>query len=37
MAQNGPLWRFVRGSMSLINLFPPIGDLTVRLPVAAEA
>ena len=34
MAQNGPLWRFVRGSMSLINLFPPIGDLTVRMCVS---
>lgn len=27
------MWRFVRGSMSLLSVFPPIGDGTVSFRV----
>lgn len=27
--KDGPMWRFVRASMSILNYFPPIGDSSV--------
>ncbi|CBK23714.2 uncharacterized protein [Blastocystis hominis] len=32
IAKDGPMWRFVRGSMSLLSVFPPIGDGTLPQP-----
>ena len=32
IARDGAMWRYVRGSMSIMNIFPPIGDETKPTP-----